>query len=145
MNKVMLIGNLTRDPEVMTTANGILVCKFTIAVNSGFGANSRVDFFNIVTWRSQAENCHKYLKKGSKVSIIGSIQNNDYTDKDGIKRYTIIINATEVEFLNSKALDVDSEVVSKAEYNKQQKSENKVESKQPIKVANPIDNDLLPF
>ena len=146
MNKVMLIGNLTRDPEFMTSASGVNVCKFAIAVNSGFGDNSRTDFFNIVTWRSQAENCNKYLKKGNKVCVVGSLQNNDYTDKDGIKRHNTIINASEVEFLNSKVVsDLDEGVISKTEYKAQQSlTKSKAEEKSTKKVET-IDEDLLPF
>jgi single-strand DNA-binding protein len=61
MNKVFLIGNLTKDPELTTTNNGLSVCKFSIAVSRRFGQNE-TDFFNIVVWRGQADNCHKYLK-----------------------------------------------------------------------------------
>lgn len=141
MNKVMLIGNLTRDPEFMTSASGVNVCKFAVAINSGFGDNSRTDYFNIVTWRSYAESCNKYLKKGSKVCVIGSLQNNDYTDKDGIKRHNVIVNASEVEFLSSKTASESSEVaVPKSEYVAKQ---SKVEEK-PKKVEH-LDDDLMPF
>lgn len=141
MNKVMLIGNLTRDPEFMTSASGVNVCKFAIAINSGFGDNSRTDYFNIVTWRSYAESCNKYLKKGSKVCVVGSLQNNDYTDKDGIKRHNVIVNASEVEFLSSKTASESSEVaVPKSEYvAKQQKVEEK------SKTVEHLDDDLMPF
>ena len=78
MNKAILIGNLTRDPEVRTTGSGTTVCTFTIAVNRRFQnqAGERVsDFFNIVAWRQLGELCGKYLSKGRKVSVIGEIQN----------------------------------------------------------------------
>lgn len=141
MNKVMLIGNLTRDPEFMTSASGVNVCKFAVAINSGFGDNSRTDYFNIVTWRSYAESCNRYLKKGSKVCVIGSLQNNDYTDKDGIKRHNVIVNASEVEFLSSKTASESNEVaVPKSEYAAKQ---SKVEEK-PKKVEH-LDDDLMPF
>lgn len=141
MNKVMLIGNLTRDPEFMTSASNINVCKFAIAINSGFGDNSRTDYFNIVTWRNSAECCYKYLKKGSKVCVIGSLQNNDYIDKDGIKRHNVIINASEVEFLSSKTTSESNEAaIPKSEYVAKQ---SKVEDKP--KKADQLDNDLMPF
>ena len=141
MNKVMLIGNLTRDPEFMTSASGVNVCKFAVAINSGFGDNSRTDYFNIVTWRSYAESCNKYLKKGNKVCVIGSLQNNDYTDKDGIKRHNVIVNASEVEFLSSKTASESNEVaVPKSEYVAKQ---SKVEEK-PKKVEH-LDDDLMLF
>lgn len=107
MNKVMLIGNLTRDPELNTTNSGVSVCRFALAVQRRF-ANAdngpQADFFNIVVWRGQAENCHKFLKKGSKCCIIGKIQNSSY-EKDGVTRYVTEIIADEVEFLNSRSGD----------------------------------------
>ena len=105
MNKVMLIGNLTRDPELNTTNSGVSVCRFSLAVPRRF-ANSdngpQADFFNIVVWRAQAENCHKFLKKGSKCCVIGKLQNSSYEAQDGTKRYSTDIVADEVEFLNSR-------------------------------------------
>lgn len=110
MNKVILIGNLTRDPELTTTNNGIAVCKFGIAVNRNF-KNSEgevdVDFFNIVVWRAQAENANKFLKKGSKVGIVGSIQNRSYEDENGNKKYFTDIVAENVEFLTPKNSEIE--------------------------------------
>jgi single-strand DNA-binding protein len=104
MNKVYLIGNLTRDPEVSETSTGTALCRFSIAVNRNYADENGeriADYFNITTWRGQAEVCGKYLKKGSKVAIIGSLQNRSYEDKDGIKRTVTDIVASEVEFLSS--------------------------------------------
>ena len=105
MNKVFLIGNLTRDPEMSETPSGIPYCRLGLAVNrpySGSDGERATDFFNITVWRAQAENCGRYLKKGSKVSVVGSLQNRSYEDKDGIKRNVTDIVANEVEFLSSK-------------------------------------------
>ena len=105
MNKVILIGNLTRDPELSETPSGVAVCRFAIAVSREY-ANSEgtreTDFFNITVWRGRAENCGKYLKKGSKVAIVGSLQTRSYEDKDGIKRNVIDVIANEVEFLSPR-------------------------------------------
>ncbi len=105
MNKVILIGNLTRDPELTETPSGVAVCRFAIAVSRDY-ANSdgtrETDFFNITVWRGRAENCGKYLKKGSKVAVFGSLQTRSYEDKDGIKRNVTDIVANEVEFLSPK-------------------------------------------
>lgn len=104
MNQVYLIGNLTRDAELNETSSGVAVCRFSIAVNRDYKTESgeRVaDFFNITTWRKTAEVCGKFLKKGSKVAIVGSLQNRSYEDKDGIKRTVTDIVAEEVEFLSS--------------------------------------------
>lgn len=106
MNKVYLIGNLTRDPELSETPNGIALCRFAIAVNrtySGSDGERQTDFFNITVWRNQAENCGRYLKKGSKVAIVGSLQNRSYEDKEGNKRNVTDIVASEVEFLTSRS------------------------------------------
>ncbi len=105
MNKVFLIGNLTRDPELAETSSGIAVCRFAIAVNRNYSSSDgtrEVDFFNITVWRGQAENCGKYLKKGSKVAVVASLQNRTYEDKDGVKRSVTDIVASEVEFLSSR-------------------------------------------
>jgi single-strand DNA-binding protein len=118
MNKVILIGNLTRDPELSETSNGIAVCKFGIAVSRDYAnadGNREADFFNITVWRGRAENCGKYLKKGNKVAVIGSLQNHSYEDKDGIKRNVTDIVANEVEFLTPKGALNDEEIVSKKE------------------------------
>ena len=106
MNKVILVGNLTRDPELTETPNGVAVCRFSIAVSRDY-ANSdgtrETDFFNITVWRGRAENCGKYLKKGNKVAVVGSLQNRSYEDKDGIKRNITDVVANEVEFLTPKS------------------------------------------
>jgi len=105
MNKVILIGNLTREPELNETGSGTSYCRFSIAVTRRFAnadGEKETDFFNITAWRGQAENCYKYLQKGSKVSIIGSLQNRTYEDKGGNRRTVTDIIAEEVEFLTPK-------------------------------------------
>ena len=105
MNKVILIGNLTRDPELTETPSGVAVCKFSIAVSRDYtnaNGEKETDFFNITVWRSKAENCHKYLNKGIKVGIVGRMQNRSYEDKDGNKRFVTDIIAEDVEFLTPK-------------------------------------------
>ena len=117
MNKVILVGNLTRDPELTETSTGIAVCRFAIAVSRDYAnaeGNRETDFFNITVWRGRAENCGKYLKKGNKVAIVGSLQTRTYEDKDGIKRNVTDVVASEVEFLTPKnasgfAGELDSE------------------------------------
>jgi single-strand DNA-binding protein len=104
MNKAILIGNLTRDPEHRTTPNNISVTTFTVAVQRRFAKDgeTQADFIPCVTWRNTADACAKYLQKGSKVGIIGQIQTRSYDDKNGVKRYVTEIIADEVEFLDSK-------------------------------------------
>ena len=112
MNKVILIGNLTRDPELTETPSGVAVCRFAIAVSRDYAnadGNRETDFFNITVWRGRAENCGKYLKKGNKVAVVGSLQTRSYEDKDGIERNITDIVASEVEFLTPKNAQFDGE------------------------------------
>ena len=108
MNNVQLIGNLTRDVEMSETATGVSFAKITIAVNRPYatGRERLTDFFNIIAWRTLGKNCGKWLHKGSKVGIIGRLENNSYTDKNGDKRTVTNIVAENVEFLNTRQ-DVD--------------------------------------
>ena len=103
MNNVVLIGNLARDPELRysTGANGTAICRFTVAVNDGFGERRRTDFIPIVVFGKTAENCDRYLKKGSKVCVNGRIQTGSY-EKEGRTVYTTEVIANNyggVEFL----------------------------------------------
>lgn len=115
MNKVILIGNLTRDPELSKTPNGVSVCRFSIAVNREYQnaeGERETDFFNINVWRNQADNCAKFLAKGRKVCVVGSLQNRSYEDKDGVKRTVTEITASEVEFLSPKQVEETTETES---------------------------------
>ena len=112
MNKVILVGNLTRDPELTETPSGVAVCRFAIAVSRDYAnadGTRETDFFNITVWRGRAENCGKYLKKGNKVAIVGSLQTRSYEDKDGIKRNVTDVVANEVEFLTPRNAQGDIE------------------------------------
>ena len=100
MNKVIMIGNLTKDPTYGETNSGKAFCKFSIAINRFDGKEA--DFFEVVTWNTQAENCSKYLSKGRKVAVVGSLQNRTYEDTYGNKKYLTEIIASEVEFLSPK-------------------------------------------
>ncbi len=105
MNKAILIGNLTRDPEVRTTNSGVSVCTFTVAINRRVANQQGVreaDFINIVTWRQLAELCGRYLAKGRKVAVVGSIQTRSYDAQDGSKRYVTEVVADEVEFIGGQ-------------------------------------------
>lgn len=106
MNKVILIGNVTKDIELKKTQNDVSVAQFTVAVARTFknqNGEQETDFLPVTVWRAQAENCAKYLKKGSKVAVCGSVQIRSYEDKDGNKRYATDIVANEVEFLTPKS------------------------------------------
>ena len=103
MNNVVLVGRLTRDPELRTTPNGIATCQISLAVNGIPNANGErtTDFINIVVWRRQAENVSKYCSKGSQVGVVGRIHTRSYEANDGSKRYVTEVVADNVTFLGS--------------------------------------------
>ena len=114
MNKVIIIGNLTKDPEGTKTQSDISVCRLSVAVSRDYASadgNRETDFFNVTVWRGQADNCVKYLKKGKKVAIVGNLQNRTYEDKDGVKRTVTEIIASEVELLTPKNNESQQDVI----------------------------------
>lgn len=132
MNKVILIGNLTKDPEISTTTNGVSVCRFSLAVTRRYtnaSGERDADFINIVVWRALAENCHKFLRKGSKAAVVGTLQSRAYDATDGSKRYVTEVVADEVEFISTKNADnVDSK-----------------KDDEEVTKLEPIDDNDLPF
>ena len=105
LNKAILIGRLTADPELKTTSNGISLCNFTIAVDRGYvkaGAQRQTDFIDIVSWRQTAEFVSKYFSKGRLIAVEGSIQTRSYTDNAGNKRKAFEVLADSVHFCDSK-------------------------------------------
>lgn len=122
MNKVVLIGNLTKDIELNTTSSGISVARFTLAVLRKFTnaeGEKETDFINIIAWRALAENSSKYLHKGDKAAIVGTLQTRSYEAEDGSKKYITEVVANEVEFVNTKKTNQEE--------------------------LEPIDDDSLPF
>ena len=105
LNKIILMGRLVRDPELSTTTSGISVCKFTVAVNRPYQKDKerQADFINVTAWRGTAEFVSKYFSKGSVIIVEGKLQNNDYTDKDGVKHYSMQVMADGVNFGGSKS------------------------------------------
>ncbi len=104
MNKVILIGNLTRDPETRTVSSGATCCAFTLAVNrrhANAQGQREADFFNVTAWQQLGELCQKYLAKGRKVCVEGSIQMRTYEGQNGVKRLAVDVIADSVEFLSS--------------------------------------------
>ena len=128
MNKIIIIGNLTGDPAIRTTRDGISVCDFTVAVN-GRRKEDPAQFFRVSVWRQLGENCHKYLAKGRKVCVTGAVSAHSYQGNDGATRVSLDIQASEVEFLSPASSD------------SQQQSA--PEPQQP--VYTPVTNDDLPF
>ena len=126
INRAILIGNLTKDVEMATTNSGKNVARFTIAVSRRYAnadGERETDFLNIVVWNTLAENCAKYLQKGSKVAVTGAIQTRSYESEEG-KRYITEIIADEVEFVGAKKEQDQTEAEPKME---------------------PINDDNLPF
>jgi len=139
MNKIMLIGNLTHDPEIATTNSGVPVCRFSIAVSRRYTnseGNREADFIPIVVWRNQAESCHKYLRKGSKAAVYGSLQVRNYETKTGEKRTIAEVIAEEVEFVGSKSTGDTGE----APDAKPTKKEG-----EKVVTLEPVDDGDLPF
>lgn len=144
MNKCILVGNLTRDPELSQTQSGISMCRFSIAVNRTYAnANGEreADFINIITWRGLAENCGKYLAKGRKVAVCGQIQTRSYEDKDGNKRYSTEVVADDVEFINSGAGGGEGG----GNYNNSRSEERSSAPKKLTAELKPVEDDGLPF
>ncbi|WP_096437992.1 single-stranded DNA-binding protein [Alteribacter populi] len=105
INRVVLVGRLTKDPELRYTANGIAVATFTLAVNRPFSnqqGNREADFLNIVVWRKQAENVANYLKKGSMAGVDGRMQSRSYDNNEGRRVFVTEIVADSVQFLETK-------------------------------------------
>jgi len=106
MNKIILIGNLGRDPEMSYTQNGTAVTKFSLAVTRRYGKSAsgerETDWFNIVAWNQLAETCNNYLKKGQKVYVEGRLEQRKYTDKEGAPRTAIDVIINEMEMLTPK-------------------------------------------
>lgn len=105
INKVILIGRLTAQPELKKTSSGVSICSFSIAVQRNYkGADGSypTDFINIVTWRNTAEFVCKFFTKGQLIGIVGSIQSRNYEDKNGNKRTAVEVVADEAQFVESK-------------------------------------------
>ena len=132
MNKLTIIGNLTKDPELRTTASGINVCNMTVAVNRRRAGNDpETDFFGVSVWRGLGESCAKYLRKGAKVCVIGAVGVRTYQTNSGETRAVMEVNADDVEFLSGR-------------------NENRQESPAPAPEGTPegftaVETDELPF
>ena len=100
MNRLMIIGNLVRDPELRTTQDGISVCGFTVAVNRK--KDEDADYFRVTAWRERGEICAKYLSKGKKVCVVGPVSVRTYTANDGQTKASLEVQADEVEFLSAR-------------------------------------------
>ena len=138
MNKLTIIGNLTRDPETRTVSSGKTVCSFTVAVNrrrASQNANQpEADFFRVSAWRQLGENCNRFLAKGRKVGVVGTLTLQTFTGNDGQQRSSLEVQADEVEFLTPRS---------------EQGEPRATESSNPEQQSNngfvQVDEDDLPF
>ena len=141
MNKIILTGRLTKDPELTTTPNGISVTKFALAVQRRYtneAGERECDFINCVAWRTLADTVHKYCKKGVKIGIVGEVQTRNYEAQDGTKRYVFEVIANDIEFLTPKSETQDTEQLQPIE-----DQTNPFESQEQTKLI--PNDDSLPF
>lgn len=127
MNKVHLIGNLTKDPELRYTKQNTPVASYTIAINSRYGEQQQTDFINISSWGKNGEFVSKYFKKGQPIAITGRLKNRNYEDNNGVKHYSMEVVTENIEFVGSK------------------KEEDKIESREEFVPNFNIEDEELPF
>ena len=138
MNKVILIGRLSRDPEMRTTGSGIAVTRFTVAVSRAYNPQNgqpATDFLNCVAWRRQAENIAKYCSKGSQVAVEGRIQTGSYDGNAGQRHYTTDIVADNVTFLGSRSNATDTSNFSNTDYSQPMPSYNEPQEMETTDVS----------
>ena len=149
MNKVILIGRITKDPELRKTPTDVSVVQFTIAVNRPFqqqNGERQADFINCIAWRNQAENLAKYIKKGGQIAVEGSIQTRSYDDPNGVRKFVTEVICNQITFLESKKTDSGYGDLSQLEVPPMR--ENNFSQESPfgdIKSSFDISSDDLPF
>ena len=142
MNKVLLVGRLTRDPELRTTPSGMAVTRFTIAVSQNFtnkNGERGADFINCSAWGRQADNISKYCRKGTMVSAEGRIRTSSYDAQDGTKRYTTEVVCENVNFLSPKGVNESN---NRAEFSSQEAD---FMSNMPMETADLSDDPFKSF
>lgn len=150
LNKVFLVGNLTKDPSLKYTPKGQAVCDFTLAINRKYVVNGNekeeVCFVDIVVWAKQAESCGKYLTKGSAAMVEGRLRNDNWEDKEGNKRSKLRVNADRVQFLILKGNQSSSnEEKPSSGYNKDESSQNSNKGNMPLPDDDVEAEDDIPF
>jgi single-strand DNA-binding protein len=148
INRCVLVGRLTRDPELKYTTSNIPYTRFTIAVNRTFsGANGEreADFIQCIAWRRQAEVVARFVRKGSLVGVEGRIQTGSYDDKDGKRVYTTDVVCDSVQFLEPRGENANSEYQPQTPYDYQSETKTNVKSEQPKTPSIDVSEDDLPF
>lgn len=147
MNKVIITGRLTTKPELRQTSGNIPFTRFTVASQRTFTSSNgerEADFINVVVWRKQAENVCNFLNKGSLVLVEGRLQNNNYTNKEGVMQYTVEVTVDNVEFLETKSQSQNNQ--NNQNYNRNTSNNNSSNpfaqfEEQPSFASNQVDND----
>ncbi len=141
MNKVILIGNLTKDPEIKVTPSGSKLAKFSIAVNEGKNKEGQemVQYFNLNAWERLAEIVEMYVKKGHKVAIVGSLQNRSWDKPDGTKGYATDIRVKEMEMLTTKA---EAEKINQSNVNSESSSDQAPNSNSAKEGNSDLDDEV---
>lgn len=144
MNKLVIIGNLTANPELRATQSGKQVCNFTVAVNrrrSGQNEQQETDFFRVSAWERLSDSCMRYLSKGRKVCVVGPVSARSYQANDGSARASLEVMAQEVEFLSSQAESQTAATQEKA-YQQQERQAIQTETQSGFTA---VETDELPF
>ena len=152
MNRVILVGRITKDPEVRYTSSNIPVCQFSLAVNRRYqtGNERQADFISCVAWRSSAELLGKYVKKGAQIGVEGQIQTRNYEDAGGVRRYVTEVVCDSITFLESRNRDGSnySGYSDVDQYDIPQAKNDRGQEEDPFKdISNNfgVSNDELPF
>ncbi|GGB42939.1 single-stranded DNA-binding protein [Lentibacillus populi] len=148
LNRVVLVGRLTKDPDLRYTATGVAVANFTIAVNRPFSnqqGEREADFINCVVWRRPAENLANYMKKGSMIGVDGRVQTRRYEGQDGKTVYVTEIVADSVQFLESKGSSPNRSQGAPGFQPNQNQSQNQNQNQQNQNQANPFANNGEPI
>ena len=148
MNKVFLIGRLSRDPELRHTTSGTAVCQINVAISRPVaqGSEPQTDFINVVIWNRTAENVARYLSKGRQIAVEGSIQTRSYDDQNGVRRFVTEVIASQITFLESRKTDSGYNDLSQLEVPPLR--ENNFSQESPfgdLKSSFDISSDDLPF
>lgn len=143
INRVVLVGRLTKDVEIKYTPSGVAMARFTLAVNRTFKSEGQpdADFINIVVWRKQAENTANYLKKGSLAGVEGRIQTGSYEGQDGKRIYTTDVVADSVQFLEPKNGQASQNNASTSQPNDHQRSRSEYQQPQTQQNYTRVDED----
>ena len=135
MNKVLLTGRLTKDPELRYTQQGTEVASCTVAINSNYGEKKQVDYINITAWGNLGKFLNKYYTKGQAIAVVGRLKNNNYEDKNGNKKYKTEVVAESIEFVGNKKQD--DPIPEETQFPDNYKSD--------YETTLTIDDDMLPF